>query len=58
MYETNSNSIMYINVKTVNRGNVGQPSPINQKSEQRRFQVLNSRDLNRSNSASAIMIYN
>ena len=33
MYETNSNSVMYINVKTVNRGNVGQPSPMSQKSE-------------------------
>lgn len=58
MYETNSNSVMYINVKTVNRQNVGQPCPMSQKSEQKRFQVLNSRDLNRSNSATAIMIYN
>jgi hypothetical protein len=58
MYETNSNSVMYINVKTVNRGNVVQPSPTSQKSEERRFKVLNSRDLNRSNSMNAIMIYN
>jgi hypothetical protein len=35
MYETNSNSVMYINVKTVNRGNVVQvqPSLTSQKGE-------------------------